>query len=155
MELLSGDRPAAVAAVAKQLGINDFAAGCAPADKVTRLGELTTAGQQVLMVGDGLNDAPALSTASVSLSPASAADISQTAADVVFQGDRLSPVLETIEMAERADALVKQNIALSFLYNGITVPLAVAGLVTPLIAAVAMSASSIVVILNALRLSRR
>ena len=155
VELLSGDRPAAVAAVAKELGINDFAAGCAPADKVTRLGELTTAGQQVLMVGDGLNDAPALSTASVSLSPASAADISQTAADVVFQGDRLSPVLETIEMAERADALVKQNIALSFLYNGITVPLAVAGLVTPLIAAVAMSASSIVVILNALRLSRR
>ena len=154
VELLSGDRPAATARVAAELGIAHWAAARDPAAKQARLAELAAEGRRVLMVGDGLNDAPALAAAAVSASPASASDIAQTAADAVFQGERLAPVAELLTVAHRADRLVRQNFALSFGYNAIAIPLAVAGLVTPLIAAICMSASSIVVVLNALRLAK-
>ncbi|MCX7631050.1 MAG: heavy metal translocating P-type ATPase [Geminicoccaceae bacterium] len=155
LELLSGDRPATVAEVAQRLGIEHWRAGLAPAEKVARLEELARLGRKVLMVGDGLNDAPALSAASVSLSPASAVDVSQTAADAVFQGERLFPVLEVLEVARRAERLVRQNIAMSIVYNLCAVPLAVAGFVTPLVAAIAMSSSSLLVVGNSLRLRLR
>ncbi len=155
IELLSGDRPAAAAKVAEALGLAEWRAGCAPSDKCARLAELAAQGRKVLMIGDGLNDAPALASAYVSMSPSTAVDVSQTAADVVFQGARLVPVIETLSVARLSRVLVKQNFVLALGYNVFTVPMAVAGMVTPLIAAIAMSTSSLVVIGNALRLSRR
>jgi P-type Cu2+ transporter len=152
VELLSGDRASAVAPVAAALGIARWRADCTPSDKIARLEALAAEGRRPCMVGDGLNDAPALAAAAASISPSTAADISQTAADVVFQGEKLAPVVETIRVARMANRLVRQNFALAFGYNSITIPIAMAGLVTPLIAAVAMSTSSLVVIGNALRL---
>ncbi|WP_413206541.1 heavy metal translocating P-type ATPase [Rhodospirillum sp. A1_3_36] len=154
VELLSGDRSEAVSEVAHLVGIDHWSAGQSPGDKVARLTALAQDGKRVAMVGDGLNDAPALAAALVSLSPSSAVDVTQTAADVIFQGTRLAPILEAMDVAHQADGLVRMNFGLSFAYNLVTIPLAVAGLVTPLIAAVAMSGSSVVVILNALRLTR-
>lgn len=150
--LLSGDRRETVSAVASELGIADWQAELKPAEKVAALEVLAAKGRRVLMVGDGLNDAPALAAAYVSLSPSSAADISQTAADAVFQGQRLAPVTDSLRVARQADRLVKQNFGLAFGYNAITIPLAVMGFVTPLFAALAMSSSSLVVVGNALRL---
>ena len=155
VELLSGDRYDAVAGVAAQLGIDEFRAGVRPAGKVARLAELEAEGRKVFMIGDGLNDAPSLAAAFVSASPGSGSDIAQTAADFVFQSERLEPVAEAIHIARRSTALVKANFGLAAGYNVLAVPLAIAGYVTPLVAAVAMSASSILVTLNALRLARR
>ena len=154
IELLSGDRAATVARVADELGIKVWKAGCSPSDKYARLAELAAQGHRVLMVGDGLNDAPALASAHVSMSPSSAVDVSQTAADIVFQGHRLAPVLESLAVSFKAGTLVKQNFALALGYNMFTIPMAVMGMVTPLIAAIAMSTSSVIVITNALRLAR-
>ena len=152
--LLSGDRAPAVAAVAGELAIAEWHADLTPADKTAHLAALAAEGRTVLMVGDGLNDAPALTAAAVSMSPSTAVDVSQTAADAVFQGRLLEPVAEALATARRADRLVRENFALAILYNLVTVPLAVCGEVTPLIAAVAMSSSSVLVIVNALRLNR-
>lgn len=152
--LLSGDRLAVVDDLADRLGIADRRAGCLPADKIAVLERLAAEGRRVAMVGDGLNDAPALAAAFVSVSPSTAADVSQTAADVVFRGDALSPVLEAYDVARKADALVRQNVSMAFAYNVVAVPLAIAGMVTPLIAAIVMSASSLVVTANALRVQR-
>lgn len=155
VHLLSGDQEGPVRAVATALGIENWQAACTPKDKTEFLTKLHDQGHQCLMVGDGLNDAPALAAAAVSLSPSSAVDVSQTVADSVFQGEKLRPVEEIITVSQQADRLVKQNIGVAFLYNSVTVPLAMAGYVTPLVAAIAMSSSSLVVIANALRLNRR
>ncbi|OYY30811.1 MAG: copper-translocating P-type ATPase [Azorhizobium sp. 35-67-15] len=151
VRILSGDRPEAVAPVAAQLGIADYEGGLRPADKIAALEKLKAAGHRVCMVGDGLNDAPALAAADVSLSPASGAAVTQAQADAVFIGQRLAPVLAALDGARTAGRLMRQNLALAICYNFIAVPLAVAGYVTPLVAALAMSGSSILVTLNALR----
>jgi Cu2+-exporting ATPase len=155
VELLSGDRVEVVQAIADRLGIAAYRGKVSPAAKAARLAELAAAGRRVLMVGDGLNDAPALAAAHASLSPASGADVAQVAADAVFQGSRLAAVVELLDVAARARVLVRQNIAMSIVYNALAVPLAVLGMVTPPIAAALMSSSSIAVVANALRLSRR
>lgn len=155
VELLSGDRPTAVTRAAAEAGLDHWQAEVSPADKARRLAELARQGRRVLMVGDGLNDAPALAAAHASISPAMAAEATQNAADAVFQGDALRPVVDIIEVARRADRLVRQNLGLALIYNLSAVPLAILGEVTPLIAAVAMSSSSLLVIGNALRLGSR
>jgi P-type Cu2+ transporter len=154
MSVLSGDRAAVVAALSARIGVQDHHAELSPADKFNWLSDRATAGRKVLMVGDGLNDAPALAAAYVSLSPATAADISQAASDVVFQGDKLLPVQEVLIVAKRAQKIIRQNIIFSFAYNALCIPIAISGLVTPLFAAVAMSVSSLIVLTNSLRLGR-
>jgi Cu2+-exporting ATPase len=154
LALLSGDRPEGVAKIARDLALDDVCAALSPVGKVEELNRLAASGARTLMVGDGLNDGPALAAAFLSMSPATAADLSQTVADIVFQGDALAPVAVAIEVARRARRLVAQNIGFSISYNLVMVPLAVAGYVTPWLAAIAMSGSSLVVTMNSLRLSR-
>jgi Cu2+-exporting ATPase len=151
--LLSGDRPAVVSALARELGI-EWQASLAPQAKYAALRSYAARGEKLLMVGDGLNDAPALAAAYVSMSPASGADVSQAAADVVFQGSSLAAVTDVLAAARGSARIVRENIGFAILYNALAVPLAMAGMITPLIAAVAMSASSIIVVGNALRLYR-
>lgn len=155
VRLVSGDRAPAVAGVAAAAAIAEWQAGVKPDGKIAIIEAMKAQGRKVLMVGDGLNDAPALAAAHASLSPATAADISQTAADAVFQGQALAPILETIAVARATQRMSLENFAIAIGYNIVFVPLAVAGHVTPLIAALAMSLSSIAVTVNALRLRTR
>lgn len=149
--ILSGDRASAVASVAGRLGVAEWESGLAPQDKISRIEALGRAGRRVLMVGDGLNDAPALAAAHASLSPVTAAHVSQAAADALFLGRNLASVLAVLSTGRKAKRLMLQNLWMAAAYNVIAVPLAAAGLLTPLIAALAMSGSSLVVTLNALR----
>jgi Cu2+-exporting ATPase len=151
LEILSGDRAEAVATVAKALGITAARGEMKPADKIARLDALKAAGHRVLMVGDGLNDAPALARAHVSISPITAVHLTQAAADAVFLGDRLAPVAYALAVSRTALRLMKENLWIAVVYNAVAVPIAIAGLVTPLIAALAMSGSSVIVTANALR----
>jgi Cu2+-exporting ATPase len=154
LRILSGDRPEAVRPVAAALGIDKWGAALKPGDKIGLIEDLQRQGRKVLMVGDGLNDAPSLAAAHVSLSPISAADLTQAQADAVFLGERLAPVAEAVIVARHARALMSENLWLAVVYNAVAVPVAIAGLATPLIAALAMSGSSLLVTLNALRARR-
>ncbi len=153
VEILSGDRKIPVATVAGATGVEQFSWNMSPVEKTDHINNLRTKGKTVLMVGDGLNDSPALVAANVSMAPASASDIARQCADFVFTRQSLEAVPFTIRIARKAGKLVRQNFALSIWYNVIAVPFAMAGYVTPLIAAIAMSASSIVVIANSMRLN--
>ncbi|MFN4039298.1 MAG: heavy metal translocating P-type ATPase [Erythrobacter sp.] len=150
--ILSGDRAAPVAEIAAQLGLA-AEAEASPQAKLATLEALKAAGQRPLMVGDGLNDGPALAAAHASIAPGTASDASQQAADAVFIGEKLMPVALAIRVARRTMHIVRQNFGFSIIYNVLAVPLALFGYVTPLIAAIAMSLSSLVVVANSLRLA--
>lgn len=149
--ILSGDRAAAVAPVARALRLT-AQTGMLPRDKLDAIDRLSASGAKVLMVGDGLNDGPALAAGHVSMAPGSASDAGQNAADAIFLGDSLAPVATAIRAARATQKVVRQNFVMAIGYNAIAVPLAIMGLVTPLIAALAMSGSSLIVVANALRL---
>jgi Cu2+-exporting ATPase len=151
--ILSGDRAQAVAPVARALGIT-AQTGMSPQDKLAAIGRLSAVGHKVLMIGDGLNDGPALAAGHASIAPGSASDAGKNAADCIFLGDRLTPVVQAVRMARRTQAIVRQNFVIAIGYNAIAVPLAFLGHVTPLVAALAMSGSSLIVVGNALRLKR-
>jgi Cu2+-exporting ATPase len=153
LEILSGDAAGPVDAIAAQLGIEKAFSGLKPAEKTQRVEELRAQGRRVLYVGDGLNDAPALAAANVSMAPASGSDIGRASAGLVLTGKGLSAIPVAIKVARATGRTVQQNFGLALGYNAIAVPLAVLGYATPLIAALAMSSSSILVVANSLRLN--
>ncbi len=154
VHILSGDRSGAVARVGGALEIDAFCAEAKPADKVAYLEALAADGRKTLMVGDGINDAAALAAAHVSMSPVTAAELTQSAADAVFLGEKLRPVVQAVQVARKAHRVMVENLWLAVVYNAIAVPIAIAGFATPLVAALAMSGSSLLVTLNALRVRR-
>lgn len=151
IRIVSGDREAPVIDVARRLGIEDYHAAVSPVQKAKLIERWSAAGSRIMMVGDGLNDAPALASAFVSLAPVTAADVTKAQADAMFLGEKLAPVADAIDVARGARRIMRQNLLLAVVYNLIAVPLAMAGFVTPLLAAAAMSGSSLLVTLNALR----
>ena len=152
IRLISGDTEGAVAALAGRLGIANWVSGALPAEKAALVADLTAEGRRVLMVGDGLNDTAALAAAHVSISPATALDAARVASDIVLLGQDMSPIADAARIARQTTKRIKENFAISAVYNVVAVPLALVGAATPLAAALAMSLSSISVTLNALRL---
>lgn len=152
--IASGDRISSVAPYARALRLTAVV-GLLPADKRALVERQSAAGYKVLMVGDGLNDGPSLAAGHVSIAPATASEASQNVADAVFLGESLMPVFEAVRRARATQKIVRQNFLLAIAYNALAVPLAVTGLVTPLVAAAAMSGSSLLVVANALRLKAR
>ncbi|MDH3265509.1 MAG: heavy metal translocating P-type ATPase [Gammaproteobacteria bacterium] len=152
--LVSGDNAAAVQRVAGILDIDDYHSGCSPGDKLEIIRAAQNAGDTVIMVGDGINDAPVLAGADASVAPVHGALLAQTSADVILLGESLAPLVLGIRLARKTMRIVRQNLAWAVVYNAVALPLAAGGLVPPWAAAIGMSASSLIVVLNALRLSR-
>ncbi|PIV72821.1 MAG: ATPase [Rhodobacteraceae bacterium CG17_big_fil_post_rev_8_21_14_2_50_65_11] len=150
--LISGDTKGAVDRFAAEIGIDEVMAEALPDQKAARVTDLAGEGAHVLMIGDGLNDTAALSAAHVSISPASALDAARVASDMVLLGNDLAPIADAFKTAVKARARIRENFTIATVYNIVAVPFAIAGLATPLVAALAMSSSSITVSLNALRL---
>ena len=152
--LLSGDRAATVAALAARSASTDARGDALPEDKRAAMAALQAEGAVVAMVGDGINDAPSLAQAQVSITLGSATPLAQWTADIVVLCDDLPRIADAIVHARRTLRVVRQNLAWAFAYNAIAIPAAALGFVTPLVAALGMSASSLVVVANALRVAR-
>jgi len=152
--LVSGDKQSAVEDLATRLGIADFHFECTPQRKLQIIEAAQREGERVVMVGDGINDAPVLAGADTSVAPAHGALLAQTSADVIMLGDSLEPLTTAFQMSAKTMRIVRQNLAWAIVYNALALPLAAAGFVPPWLAAIGMSASSLIVVLNALRLSR-
>ncbi len=155
MEILSGDHDSKVREVAQRLGIERYHSRQSSADKVDRIRRLQAAGRKVLMLGDGVNDTPVLAAADVSVAINGASAMAQAAADLWLTGQRILPLLDALDTAYRARGIIRQNIVWALFYNALFLPLAVTGLLQPWVAAIGMPASSLLVILNALRISKR
>ena len=153
VHLLSGDLASAVARVARQTGISQARGGCKPQDKLALLRELQAQGHKVAMVGDGLNDGPVLAGAHVSFAFGQAVPLAQARSDFVVLGNRLDDVVQTLLRARRTLRVVRQNLWWAAIYNAVCVPLAVAGWLPAWLAGMGMALSSLLVVLNALRLS--
>ena len=143
-----------VAEVAAQLGIDQAVGGLRPDDKLARLRALQAAGCKVLMLGDGVNDVPVLAAADISIAMGSATDLAKTSADAVLLSNRLQALAQALLLARRTRRIIVENLAWATLYNGLMLPFAALGWITPVWAAIGMSVSSLVVVLNALRLTR-
>ena len=152
VEVLSGDREGPVSRIAAEAGIDRFRAGQTPQDKAAAIDRLKAEGRHVLMVGDGLNDAAALARAHAAIAPGTALEASQNAADLVLTGEALFSVVDAVRTARAARGRVRENFGFAAIYNLFAAPAAMLGLVNPFVAAIAMSASSLIVTLNALRL---
>ncbi|MBD9425687.1 cadmium-translocating P-type ATPase [Pseudomonas sp. PDM15] len=152
--LLSGDSSPMVGEVARQLGIDDARGGLTPDAKLAVLEDLHAQGRRVLMLGDGVNDVPVLAGADISVAMGSATDLAKTSADAVLLSNRLGSLVQAFALARRTRRIIIENLAWATLYNGLVLPFAALGWVTPLWAALGMSASSLLVVLNALRLAR-
>jgi Cu2+-exporting ATPase len=152
--LVSGDSAEAVRKTASELGIDNFHAGCSPERKLDIIRSYQESGDAVVMVGDGINDAPVLAGADASIALAHGAELAQTSADVLLVGEALSPVATAVEVSRATLRVVRQNLAWAIGYNSLALPLAALGYVPPWAAAIGMSASSLIVVLNALRINR-
>ncbi|MGB4074848.1 heavy metal translocating P-type ATPase [Pseudomonas sp.] len=152
--LLSGDSSPMVQEVARQLGINDARGGLTPDAKLAVLQDLHNQGRRVLMLGDGVNDVPVLAGADISVAMGSATDLAKTSADAVLLSNRLSSLVQALHMAQRTRRIIIENLSWASLYNGLVLPFAAIGWITPIWAALGMSVSSLLVVLNALRLTR-
>jgi len=154
LEIASGDAPDAVAPVAEAVNVDHWRAGMTPEDKLALLRARQQAGDPVVMVGDGVNDAPVLAGADVSVAMAAGTPLAQTSADMVLLGDSLAPLAAGVAQSRRTLRIIRQNLAWAAAYNTVALPLAATGFIAPWMAAIGMSASSLLVVLNALRLSR-
>ncbi|MBI3525640.1 MAG: cadmium-translocating P-type ATPase [Betaproteobacteria bacterium] len=155
LTILSGDTPQAVAEVAAQLGVTDVHGAQSPEHKQASIARLQADGAIVAMLGDGVNDAPVLAQAQVSIAVGGATDLARQQADIIMLTEDLSHLAQGIQLARRSLRIVRQNLAWAFAYNLLAIPLAMAGVVTPWMAGIGMSASSLLVVLNALRLQGR
>ncbi|MBT8079341.1 MAG: cadmium-translocating P-type ATPase [Gammaproteobacteria bacterium] len=153
--IASGDRPAAVQAIAEQLPVDGWHAQLSPADKVSLVQGLRSAGSKVIMVGDGINDAPVLASADASIALDAGTAVARASADAVALGTRLGCIVDAAEVARRTRRIIRQNVTWAVLYNLTAVPLAISGVLSPWMAAIGMSLSSLLVVLNALRLNRQ
>jgi Cu2+-exporting ATPase len=155
VEVLSGDQPGSVAALASRLGLERARGQCTPQDKLDRVGQIQADRGVVVMVGDGINDAPVLARADVSVAMGSGTALAQARADVIVLSNRIDAVRELIEMSRRTMKIVRQNLRWALAYNLVGVPLAAMGVLSPLLAGTGMALSSLLVVVNALRLTRK
>ena len=154
VSLLSGDEPATVACFAASLGIGDAHGGVSPQGKHAFIEALQREGRIVAMVGDGVNDAPVLARAQVSIAMGGGTELARNQGDIVLLSERLDALMRGRLLAKRAERIIRQNLWWSFGYNFVAIPLAMTGLITPWMAGIGMSSSSLLVVLNALRLQR-
>jgi Cu+-exporting ATPase len=153
--MLTGDNEKVASKIAKEIGIIEYCANMTPIDKANYLQKLKSNGEIIVMVGDGINDAPALAIADISIAMGSGADVSIGLSDIVILDNSLQGIIDSFIISKRTYKFIKQNLGISLVYNIVTIPLAVMGYVIPLVAALSMSLSSLLVVGNSLRIKNK